>query len=171
MVTTQQAKRLDYEPAQLTDADLSPGQDEGDTIAADSVAELFAVEVGGDSAGTLKDALAAVVGVPGEDFKETTKSKMTMDIQNSTPADVPQNTYFRLAVRSSKERGGTAITSWFLEDDYSEVNKVNREDLEPQEPGAREKKYLTVQAYNPDTSFSGVLANSTVQIPIQVGDD
>lgn len=171
MITQQEANRLRYRPDTVTDADLSAGPDEGVAVPSGTVGEVFNVQVGGENAGTLSDVLAAVVGVPGERFKETTKSKATLDLQDATPADVPSNTYVRIGKRRRSQRGGPDIHTGLLEDDYSDVAKINRPDMTPREPGIRESELLTVQVYNPSADVTVSLADSTVQIPVQTGSD
>lgn len=171
MITKQQARNLRYVPDTVTDADLSAGPDEGAAVPAGTVGEVFNVRIGDADAGTLSDVLAAVVGVPGERFKETTRSKATFDLNDGTPADVPSNTYVRIGKRRRNQRGGPDIHTGLLEDDYSEEAKINRPDMTPRQPGIREDEYLTVMVYNPSSDVTVSLADSVVQIPVQVGSD
>lgn len=171
MITEREAQRLPFKSGSITTSDLSPGPDEGTTVSADFPAEVANVQIGGDNAGNLSDVLAVVVGVPAERFKETTKSKATVDLQNSTPADVPEDTLFWFGKRGRQSRGGPEITSRLLEEDYSDVPKVNREDLTPKAPGVREDQLLTLNAYNPSTSFTVSLSDSSLRVPVQLGTD
>lgn len=170
MISEKEANQLGYQPGTVTHADLSAGPDEGSSLPADTVGEVFNVQVGDASAGSLSAALATIVGVPADRYKETVKAKMTMDLQDGGSADVDSNTQFALAKRRRQERGGRKITSWMLEDDYSEIQIVNRPDLTPRQPGLREDEFLTVLAYNPSSAVTVSLANSTVRIPVQTGD-
>lgn len=170
MITQRQANQLRYRNATVTTADLSAGPDEGASVGADTVAEVAHVRVGADDAGTLSAALAAVVGVPGERFKETVRAKPEFDFNDTTPADVDAATQVAVGKRGRQERGGKRITEWYIEDDVSEVNIINRPDMTPMEPGVREDEFLTVLAYNPSSSFTVSLADSTVRIPVQIGD-
>lgn len=171
MITEKEAQRLPFKKGAVTTADLSAGPDEGTTVSPDFPAEVANVRVGGGSAGNLSDVLAVVVGVPAERFKETAKAKATVDLQNSTPADVPADTLWWVGKRGAQSRGGPEITSRRLEDDYSEEPKVNREDLTPSPPGIREDQILTLNVYNPSTSFTVSLSDSQVRLPVQVGRD
>lgn len=169
MITPAQANDLQFSRSTLTDADLSPGPDEGSSVPADTVAEVFNVQVGASDAGNLADALAMVVGVPADKFKSTAKAKPTVDFADGGEADVDDATQFQIAKRRRQSRGGRDITGRLLEDQYSEVPLSEREDLTPREPGVREDEVLTILAYNPSSAITVSLENSTIRLPIQTG--
>lgn len=168
VVTKKQAQSFDYRPAVIRDNVFSAGPQEGETIPADTPAEVAHVEIGSDTG--VQDFLALVVGVPGEDFKETTKAKPTIDLQNSTPADVPDGTVFWFGVRKSQENGGDQIGNRTDEDKTSEVSVTKREDLTPKQPGVRESYLLTLNTYNASTSHEVSLSDSTIELPVQIAD-
>lgn len=168
MITQRQAQKLSYSVTVLHDNVFSPGQDEGQTIPADTPAEVAHVEIGEDTG--VQDLLAIVLGVPGEQFKETTKAKATVDLQNSTPADVPVGTDFWFGVRKKQERGGVEITPHMDESDYSDVNVINREDFTPKRPGVRQNYLLTLNTYNPAVSHEISLSECTIKLPVQMAD-
>lgn len=151
-----------FDRTTISDASLSPGQDDGTTISAGNTGELVEAQVGQD--GELVEYEAVIVGQPPFSTGQTTRAKPTVDIQNSTPADVPAGTQFAFAGRKPGTREGKRATGWYNEDDYSDTAKSDRDPVEPTTPFILADQYLTVWGQNQQTSFTPSASDSTYEL-------
>jgi len=153
-----------FKPIAVTDADMLAGQNDGSSVSAGNVAELAKAEIGED--GKLGNIKAVIVGQPPAPNHRTARAKPTTDVQNSTPADVPNGTEVAVVGREKEERGGDKAIQWSDEDDFSSVSKVDREAVEPRLPVILEGEMLAVNGRNESTSFTPSFSDSTYRIPV-----
>lgn len=152
-----------FQPITVSDATFTAGQDDGVTVAAGDSAEVARARVGED--GTLKQYSAVVWGQPAKGNEETVAGKPTVDLQNSTPADLPADAQF--AFGGKKEGGrGKAISTWITEDDYHSVAKEKREPVNPMTPFILYNQFATIMSKVEGSTHSPSFSDSTLNLKL-----
>jgi hypothetical protein len=177
MVTSRQVKRAVakglFDEERLVTSDFVAAQEDGVTLQAGEIGNVFEAEVG-ETVGRLGEAAAVIVGQNPDPSHRTFKGKPSTDLDDDGDADVPQGTKYRIVERKQNSKQGQAITGWrdaYRDDpNQSGVSIENIEVLTPKSPVVREDTYLVYQVKNEGQSFNASLSDSALELPVQVWD-
>lgn len=167
-----EAENRDWEPIVVTTADFVAAPDEGSTIAAGEVAEVFRAEIGED--GQLSSYDLVRLGDRLGETGRSAKGKLFGIIKDTANAAVPDTTEIRFVARPKNQNGRTPLTNWFPVRDLDRDNPEQRLELPPVTYNGRpayvkDGRILAMEVRNGGTSIEVSLANSTLDVPSRGG--
>lgn len=165
----ERASQYDFAEESGTLSDMNAGKDDGDTLQSGEVGELAKVEIADSGQGIFSEyERLSLGGVPDPQLR-TKQARVDGDLQNSTPADVPDGTKVRIRITDKRRSRTFAETRWF---DKSEVEAASIENLPVLRWAGWEDatfggsgRIVVIEVRNPSSSFNASYADSSFEFP------
>lgn len=161
-----------FEEIQLTDADFNAGDDDGTTLSSSSgqIGEIAEMEVGED--GVLSSYAIAAMGGRKSGPNDTNPA-IYVDLQNSTPAALDDNTQYRFVSRDKNSNRKRTLTDWKTLRESDNSDPRQRPEIvyrgRGNERWVQDGKLIILEVRNQSTDVAPSLSDSTIEVKAVAG--
>lgn len=164
------AGKFDWSQERGAISSMDAGKDDGSSIGGDgTVGELAKVELGDPDHGPFSEFYRLALGGYTDSQLRTKQGRLEANLQNSTPADVPDGTELRVRLTDKQRDHTYAKTRWIGKSEYEASNIENLPIMQfegfDEAEFIRQGRVVVLEWRNLQQAAAPSLADSTGQFP------